>query len=69
MRNLSILSTEMTSAPVVCMFACLVPAGALHLIALPIPSTSTSLLFSVGISGVLFALNVCLVDRYKDSIL
>ena len=67
MKNFFISPTVMTGAPGIWLVACLVPSGLLHLIALPFPSTSiTLLLFIVGISWLLSALNVCLVGRCKE---
>jgi hypothetical protein len=70
MKNFFISPTAMTGAPVVWLIACWVLSGLLNLIALPLPSTSiTLLLFIVGISWLLSALNVCLVGRCKECVL
>ena len=67
MKNFFISPTVMTGVPVVWLIACWVLSGLLHLIALLFPSISiTLLLFIVGISWLLSALNVCLVGRCKE---
>lgn len=67
MKIFFISPTVMAGAPVVWLITCWVLFGLLHLIALPFPSNSiTLLLFIVGISWLLAALNVCLVGRCKE---